>query len=127
VNKILIVDDSRDYRKVLRQHLENQEIDGEIVEAETGELAVIIALNEKPNIVLMDIWLPRMNGFTAAKAIKEKIPGCDVIMVTMFETEEFRRANQYDYITAFVGKSEVFDQLMPVLSKCLNERKSSHG
>lgn len=135
--KILIVDDNNDFREVLRQYLERQDGGMEIHEAGSGELGVAFALHERPDVVLMDLRLPQMNGIDAAERIKGDVPACDIILLTMFETEEFKRDCPKGAITAFVGKSEVYDRLMPVIRRCLrtkprlalsgSSRMSGHG
>jgi len=41
-----------------------------VIEAEDGEVAIYVARRHKPNLILMDIMMPKMNGYTACKAIK---------------------------------------------------------
>jgi DNA-binding NarL/FixJ family response regulator len=121
--KILIVDDNDDFREVLRQYLERQDGEMEIHEAGSGELGLASALHERPDVVLMDLRLPQMNGIDAAERIKENAPECDVILLTMFETEEFKKDCPKGAISAFIGKSEVYDRLMPVIRRCLRSRQ----
>ncbi|MEX0761679.1 MAG: response regulator [Dehalococcoidia bacterium] len=80
--RILIVDDSPDVRLALLTILEDAE--HEVLEAEDGDEVFDIALEEKPELVLLDVMMPRVNGFDALAALKadtrtSQIP---VIMVT---------------------------------------------
>jgi two-component system, cell cycle response regulator DivK len=66
--RILVVDDSDDVRSFLTRFLERSGY--ETLEAPTGEDAVEKAISEKPDLILMDIRLPDINGFDATEAIK---------------------------------------------------------
>lgn len=115
--KILITDDHDEFRAMVRSWLESMKENFVVYEASSGELGIIKALREKPDLVLMDIRLPEMNGLQAAQQIKQKIPGCKVVILTMFETESFRQVFQSADIDAYLGKSEVFEVLLPTLVK----------
>ena len=67
--RILVVDDSDDVRSFLA-HLLERSGGYETLEAATGEDAVEKAISEKPDLILMDIRLPDINGFDATEAIK---------------------------------------------------------
>ena len=71
--RILIVDDSNEFRKTLRNYLQNQDSKFEILEANSGETAIAMAIENKPEVIIMDVWLPRMNGMDAAECIKREI------------------------------------------------------
>ena len=124
--RILIVDDNDDFRKVVRQYLEMQNLGLVIQEAKSGELGIARALHTPPNVVLMDLRLPGINGIDAATQIKDNAPACDVIL-TMFETEEFKKGCGRGNIAAFIGKSDIYDRLMPALKRCLSSTKRGPG
>lgn len=122
LKRVLIVDDNDDFRKVVRQYLEMQNLDLVIQEAKSGELGIARALHTPPDVVLMDLRLPGINGIDAAIRIKDNAPGCDVIILTMFETEEFKKGYGKGNIAAFIGKSDIYDRLMPALKRCRRAR-----
>ena len=77
--KILIVDDEKPIVDVLKFNLEK---DGyETVEAYDGEQAVEMALDAKPDLIILDVMLPKMDGFTVCKKIRQKLT-CPIIMLT---------------------------------------------
>jgi len=90
--KILIIDDSADFRAQVKEYLEMHDLDIETFEAGTAEMGVAKASCVRPDIVLMDIHLPHGNGLEAIKHIKEENPDCDVIVLTMLDAEAFRQA-----------------------------------
>lgn len=120
--KILVVDDNQEFRSAVIELLESQHLDLDIEQAGTGELAVEMARINKPEIVLMDLRLPKANGIDTANQIKENNPTCDIIVTTMFKVEDFKKAYAKGKIAAFIPKNEVFDRLMPVVRKCLSAR-----
>jgi len=77
--KILIVDDEPSVRRVLRKMLSKNYI---VLEAEDGEEAVNMASNEKPDLILMDLMMPKMDGYTSCHVIKTD-PVTKVIPVVM--------------------------------------------
>jgi two-component system, cell cycle response regulator DivK len=66
--RILIVEDQEDNRRILRDLLTSA--DYEIMEAENGEEALIVAAKQRPDLILMDIQLPIINGYEATRRIK---------------------------------------------------------
>ncbi len=120
--KILLVDDNVDFRKVVRYYLEGQDVDFRIFEAGSGEKAVSFVAQKNPEVVLMDIRLPEMNGIETAGRIKELDPYCNIIILTMFETEELKKVYRKGNFTAFISKSDIYERLMPILKKCLKEK-----
>lgn len=84
---ILIVEDHRVVRSALRLSLEQYESFCVLGEAGDGESAVRQALELKPDIVLMDIGLPVMDGIQAAREIKEALPDTGLVMLTSHDSE----------------------------------------
>ena len=87
-NTLLIVDDHYLFREGLHniiQHWEDFEVVGE---AGNGQEAVSMARELLPDIVLMDITMPVMNGLLATRQIVRELPGTRVVMLTMSEDEE---------------------------------------
>lgn len=87
--RILLVDDQDLIRTGLRMIL-NGELDMEVIgEAANGQDAIDRAVELDPDIVLMDIRMPEMDGIAATKLITSRAPHCRVIMVTTFDPDEY--------------------------------------
>jgi DNA-binding NarL/FixJ family response regulator len=85
--QIMLVDDHPLFRHGVKTLLDNQ-VDLKVIgEAETGEEAVEMAIILKPDVVLMDIRMPGMNGIEATKLITKQLPETRVLVVTMFEDD----------------------------------------
>jgi two-component system NarL family response regulator len=94
--RVLVVDDHAVFRRGLQMVLE-QEPDIEVVgEAGDGAEAVTMAANTAPDIVLLDVRMPRRGGIDACTAIKDAVPSVAIIMLTISDEE----ADLYDAIKA---------------------------
>ena len=126
---ILIVEDHKGVRQSLREWLELSFPRYQLLEATSGEEAVIMAEAMSPCLVIMDIGLPGMNGIKAAQGIKAAAPTTRVVMLTMFDDEAHRAAAAAAGVSAYVPKRKVQTELLPVLNRLLAEdkRESSPG
>ena len=118
--QILIVEDHRDFRQAVRHFLELNKVKAHMMEACSGEEGVLIAQRIKPKVVIMDFSLGGMNGIEAARQIKEHDPKCSIIMLTMFDPKEIVFADRSSAIKVFIGKSELYDQLIPAIDKIIS-------
>ena len=102
--KVLLVEDVEDTRLFMRIELEEQ---GFIVlEAENGQVAVDTATREKPDVILMDLTLPLMDGFTATKLIRqnEELKNIPIIAITAHKEDDFRADAKASGFDAYVTK-----------------------
>ncbi|BAI93636.1 two-component response regulator [Limnospira platensis NIES-39] len=87
--RVLLVDDQGIIREGLRSLLEAKP-DLEIVgEAENGKVAVELALKLKPDVVLMDVRMPIMDGVAAMRSLAEQQPEIKVLVLTTFDDDEY--------------------------------------
>lgn len=87
--KILIADDHRMFRESLRNILTTEKVAEVLDEAENGEELIHLLDVYKPDIVLMDIAMPVMNGIDATKKIIQKQPGIKVLALSGFDDEKY--------------------------------------
>ncbi|MGA8848211.1 MAG: response regulator transcription factor [Dehalococcoidia bacterium] len=86
---ILIADDHPLVREALHQSLEGEEDMKVVAEASDGEEAVKLASELKPNVVVMDIVMPRLNGIEATRKIKEIAPDTAILILTAYDDDEY--------------------------------------
>ncbi len=82
--KILIVDDEAHIRMLIEQTLEELEDEGvEFLTAENGEIALEIIRTEKPNLVFLDVMMPKMNGMEVCRRVKKELEMNEVFIVLL--------------------------------------------
>lgn len=87
--KVVLVDDHRILREGLKKLLTTDPEISIIGEAANGEEAISLLNTMEPDIMLMDIGMPVMNGLVATKKIKEKFPYVKVLILTQYDSEEY--------------------------------------
>ncbi|MGO4388956.1 response regulator [Microvirga sp. 2YAF29] len=104
LKRILIVEDTEDNRQILRDLLTNAGFD--IVEAHDGEAAVEAASKHHPDLILMDIQLPIMNGYEAIRRIKSdaKLQPIPIIAVTSYALSEDKEKARAAGCDGYVAK-----------------------
>jgi DNA-binding NarL/FixJ family response regulator len=86
---VLVVDDQRLVREGIASLLNIQEGISVVGQAVNGQEAVEKALAMRPDVILMDVRMPVMDGIVATAQIHRQLPGCQVIMLTTFDDEEY--------------------------------------
>lgn len=82
--KILIVDDEPHIRMLIEQTLEELEEEGvEFLTAENGEIALEIIQKERPELVFLDVMMPKMNGMEVCRKVKKELKLYDVFIVLL--------------------------------------------
>jgi two-component system response regulator NreC len=82
--RILLADDHQITRHGLKSLLDQQKNMTVIGEAENGRQAVRLALEHKPDIIVMDISMPELNGIEATRQIKADLPETKIIALSMY-------------------------------------------
>lgn len=109
--RVLIADDHSIIRDGLRQLIDSQ-TDMEVVsEAKDGFDALEKALSTRPDVVLLDIGMPRLSGLDVAQLLKERLPDCRIVVLSMHENEAYvhqlLEAGVRGYILKTSASSEV--------------------
>ena len=81
--KVLLADDHRIFRKGLKSLLSEKAHIEVLAEANDGDEALDKAVKHKPNIVIMDIGMPKMDGIEATRQIRERVPTTEVVILSM--------------------------------------------
>lgn len=116
---VLLVEDNDDARYFMR--LELEQLGYLVIEAEDGAKAVELALRDHPDIVLMDLTLPVMDGLEATAKIRsdEKMREVPIIAVTAHQETDFRAGAKESGFDAYVTKPIDFDWLSELIKGLL--------
>lgn len=109
---VLITDDQAMVRAGLRLILEAEDDIVVIAEAENGEEGVRLARREKPDVVLMDVRMPVMDGLEATRLITEQVDGTRVIVLTTFDLDDYVYGSLRSGASGFLLKDADGDQLV---------------
>ena len=88
--KVLIADDQTLFREGIKDLLENEKIIEVVGEAADGQEAVRLARKLKPDVILMDIKLPHLDGVAATRLIRKECPNTNVLILSSYEDEATR-------------------------------------
>ena len=117
IRKVLIVDDDMRFRRFVNE-LFSSEKDLQIIgEAEDGQEAILKAKELKPDLVLMDISMPRMNGLDATRRLKGIMPELLVIILTIHDLEEYKVAATASGAYVYVLKKTMMEDLIPAIRR----------
>ena len=109
--RIMLVDDHRVIRTGLKSFLESQPDFKVVAEASNGREAIERALETRPDIILMDITMPEMDGLEATRQLKKLWPECVIISLTVHEDKfyfmEMLAAGASGYLTKQVASDEL--------------------
>ena len=123
---ILVVDDLADNVAVISLNL--QERGYRVVTASNGEEAISVAAQTLPNLILMDISMPTLDGFGATRRIRENdaLRDVPVVAVTAFGTEGFQRAAYDAGISGYLTKPIDFERMYQLVARLLSPTGSGN-
>ena len=125
---IMIVDDHQKLRNVVRDLLLEAMPDCKIIEAASGEEAVHLTETRTPDIVIMDIRLPGMDGIESARIMHDRKPELKIIMLSIQENDMHRKRARLGGASDYVSKREMHKDLLPAVKRALKEtRKQGKG
>jgi DNA-binding NarL/FixJ family response regulator len=120
--RLLIVDDHDLIRESTQLMLEG-EPDLEVVgEAANGHHALELCRQLRPDLVLMDVRMPEMDGLTATREIKKEMPTISVLLVSAYESEDYRREAASAGATDYILKDAERYQLLEAVHAALGKR-----
>ena len=123
---ILVVDDSADNVALLSLDLQQQGY--RVVTANNGEDAVTVAISVMPNLILMDINLPALDGLGATRRIRENdaLREVPVVAITAFGTEGFQRAAYDAGVAGYLTKPLDLDRMHQLIARLLSPSGSGN-
>ena len=119
--KVLVVDDMSDNLLLLRLSL--QHMGYEVITASNGEEAVEVAKMARPDLILMDLGMPQLDGVAATRLIRENadLERVPIIAVTAFTTEQYRGAAYNAGFDGYITKPIDFERLSKLIDNLLTK------
>ena len=114
--KILIADDKRHIRVELRHLIEAHEGWEVCAEAEDGVQAVDRSKQFRPDLVLLDLAMPELNGFEAARQISQVLPRVPILMVTLYASPQVEKEAERVGVQQVISKSTAY-MLVPAIEE----------
>jgi DNA-binding NarL/FixJ family response regulator len=119
--RVLIADDHRLFAQALDAILSGDERIAVVGQARDGNEAVALAAELDPDVILMDIAMPGMDGFQATRVIKQARPGACILMLTgsdsRTDVDRARKAGAAGYVTKDRIAAELIDAIIEVVGR----------
>jgi DNA-binding NarL/FixJ family response regulator len=110
--RVLLADDHAVVRKGIRDLLEEDGGIQIVAEASDGEEAVTLVAREQPDVAVLDIQMPRLNGLEAARRMKQQNPQVRVLMLTAYEDEPYILAAMQAGVCGYMLKTASSEELV---------------
>jgi len=121
--RILVVDDFAAWRQSVRSMLQSYAELQIIGETGDGEAAVRQAAEMRPDLILLDVSLPRLNGIEAAKQIQKLLPTTAILFLSMNHHQEVVRTALNSGAHGYVLKADAQNELRPAIEAVLQGKK----
>lgn len=116
--RILIADDKQHIRRELRHLIEAHQGWDVCTEAEDGVQAVNRAKQFRPDLVILDLAMPELNGFEAARQISKALPGIPILMSTLYASPLVEKEAEKVGVQRVISKSTAY-MLVPAIEEAL--------
>ena len=118
--KVLLADDHDGFRRTLAEFLNVQQGVEVVCEVADGDEAIEQSERHRPDLVLMDINMPRRNGLEAAKTIKDLLPMTTVVILSLNASDLYRHLARQHAADYFVDKASMKNSLLLIVSGLLS-------
>jgi DNA-binding NarL/FixJ family response regulator len=113
--RVLLVDDNQAFLDVAARELATDTRVQIVGQAPSAEDAFAQMQRAQPDLVLLDIGLPQMNGLEATRQIKARLGAPRVVLVTIHDTPDYRAAGMAAGADGFIAKEEFDTQILPLI------------
>jgi DNA-binding NarL/FixJ family response regulator len=121
--RVLVVEDFEPFRRFICSTLANNQDLQVVCEVSDGQAAVLKARELKPDLILLDIGLPMLNGIAAARQIRKLCPESKIIFVTQESSDEIVQEALKLGVRGYVAKTKAGSDLLPAVEAVLEGRK----
>jgi DNA-binding NarL/FixJ family response regulator len=125
--EVLLVDDEPSVRCGLRMRVELEPDLAVVGEASNGLEAIQSAQALHPDVVVMDVEMPRMDGITATRRLREAAPLVSVVMLSIYDDASARERARAAGAASFVGKQEDVERLFDAIRRAAASRRKGEA
>jgi len=118
--RILIADDNEPFRALLKTLLERHDDWSVCGVAKSGDEAVQKAVELKPDVILLDIEMPKLDGLSACRVIREKVPTSEVLILTVYQSLDLARVAAESGAWGYVSKSTISRDLIRAIEAMMS-------
>jgi len=123
VARILIADGNKASRTLLKTLLERHDDWSVCGVAENGDEAVQKAIELKPDIILLEVEMPKLDGLSACRLIRKKVPRAEILILTEYQSLELARIAAQSGAGGYVSKSLITRDLIPAIEAMMNRKR----
>lgn len=116
--RVLVADDHKIVREGLIYSLDNYPCVKLVGAAENGKEAIEMTLEHRPDVVVMDVSMPVLDGIEATRQIHEQMPEVKVIGLSMHDSDEIRHALLSAGATTYLTKNGAMEELIAAIQRC---------
>jgi len=116
---IFIADDNTDFRDRVRAIIEKEKDFCIVGDVSDANHIIKEVKDSKADIVLLDVSMPGMNGLEAARALTDKISGLKIIMVSVYDIEEYKEAALASGAFGYLVKKDIVNKLIPIIREAV--------
>ena len=125
---IVVADDAADYRELVRTLLRPMSDIMTIVgEAEDGEQALALVRLERPDLVITDLIMPRLNGIELTRCVRAELPNTRVLLMSNYAEDAYRLMASDSGADTFVSKQVLMTTLLPAIRDVFRRRSGRSG
>lgn len=125
---VLVVDDNRVFlMKAVTFLKDSGRKEIAVLEASGGYDALALAEERKPEMILVDLAMPDLSGFSLIPRLRKMLPDAGIIVLSMLDTEGYRGAAFSAGADEFVSKADIFTDLMPAIHRTARTRGHERG
>jgi len=122
--RVLIVDDHKVVREGLKVLLECDEEMTVVGEAENGEEAIAIAAQTNPDVIIMDVSMPLMNGRVATIKLRQSVPAAKVLVLSTYHDDDLVREMAFAGAAGFLVKQSTGEDLLTAVRAVMKNESS---
>jgi DNA-binding NarL/FixJ family response regulator len=124
---VLLVDDNPTFLRILGDFLGEEEDILVVGMARSGEEALVKAKELRPQVILLDLAMPGLNGFNAAPRLRSMMPDVGIIALTVLDANGYREAALTAGADDFVAKANLNTHLVPAIRRVVESGRSGRG